>query len=79
MPSFGPRELDILSRALERAMETAPQGMHDPEHARRLLISGLYEAAEAGERNETALTAAAIAKLALSDPHTPVQLPQANL
>jgi hypothetical protein len=79
MPSFGPRELDILSRALERAIETAPQGMHDPENARRLLISGLYKAAEAGERNEGRLTAAALSKLMLADPQTPVQLPQANL
>ncbi len=79
MPSFGPGDLDVLSRALERAIETAPHGMDDPEHARRLLISGLLEAAEAGERNETALTAAAVAKLKVSDPNTPVRLPEANL
>ena len=79
MPSFGPGDLDILSRALERAIETAPHGRDDPDRSRRLLIRGLLEAAEAGERNEAALAAAAVAKLRVSDPNTPVYLPEANL
>jgi hypothetical protein len=63
MPSFGPGDLDILSRAFYRAIDSLPSDGRDPEESKAILMTGILDAARQGERDEEKLTASALAAI----------------
>jgi hypothetical protein len=67
MPSFPPEDLDIFSRAFERALKAAPTSDHDPEETKAILMTGIMDAARRGVRDEDILTDSALSALILYD------------
>lgn len=63
MPSYGPGELDILSRAFHRAVDAVPLEGRDPEQTKAILLTGILETARQGERDEDVLCASALAAI----------------
>jgi hypothetical protein len=69
---YDPADLDILARAYDRALETlAARNAHETEALRATILAGLLQAAQTGERDELALTIAALNSLAMSGPARP--------
>jgi hypothetical protein len=68
MAGYAPAVLDILARAYDRALDALPSHIAlNSETARAVLLQGILDAARAGERDEAALTSAALDKMALFD------------
>ena len=66
MSVFDNSQLDVLSRAFERALEALPHCSGD-DSVRRAILRGLVEAAGKGIRDEDLLTDCALAKVMLYD------------
>ena len=64
---YGPGDLDILSRAFESAMSCVPDSERDLEATKAALMTGILNAAKAGERDEDKLVASALAAIKLYD------------
>jgi hypothetical protein len=61
--TFGPAELDLLSRAFYRALDRVGPHARDVEHAKTILMTGILHAARNGERDEDKLTKAALSAM----------------
>lgn len=70
--AYGPADLDIFARAYDRAVQTlAARDFRELGALRATILAGLLRAAQTGERNELALTIAALNSLAMSGPARP--------
>lgn len=67
MQPFSLDDLNIFSRALDRALKHAPSTDHDPEEVKAILMTGIMDAAHRGVCEEEALAQSALSALILYD------------
>ena len=65
MADFTDSELDLLSRAFYAALDRLNGSARDPEEAKSVLMTGIMDAAKAGERDEGRLVQSALRALDL--------------
>jgi hypothetical protein len=65
MPPFDPKDLDVLARAFERALEVLPASGLDPETTKLVLVTAIMDVAGRGERDEGRLTEFALSAIEL--------------
>ena len=63
MKTFGPAELDALSRAFYRALDRAGSWITDIEQAKSVMMKGILKAANRGEFDEDKLVQSAISAI----------------
>jgi hypothetical protein len=61
--TFGPADLDVLSRAFYRALDCVGPHARDVERAKPTLMTGILHAARSGERDEDKLMKAALSAI----------------
>jgi hypothetical protein len=57
---FTDGELDLLSRAFYAALDRLDDDARDPEETKSVLMTGIMDAARAGERDESRLVQSAL-------------------
>jgi hypothetical protein len=72
MADFTDSELDLLSRAFYAALDRLNGSTHDPEDAKSVLMTGIMDAARAGERDEVRLVQSALRALDRFEQQSPV-------